>query len=153
MYDESGAPRAYNIAYYVVPGAISVTDDMATEPVKTIYRSVSEQEAMCEKLNILERSPDIAVEFRFIGVRKRNIYDGFRAIHLLPNNYFTSGLHRYLGTDVIKPDGIVSGWITFITPEAYPKSLKIGTVIPIYDPPNVIIGYATVKQIFNPILG
>lgn len=92
------------------------------------------------------------MEFRFVGVRKRDIYNGFRAIHLLPNNYFSSGLHRYFGAEVIKPDETVSGTITFVTPEAYPKCLKVGTVIPIYDPPNVI-GYATVKKILNPILG
>lgn len=100
--------------------------------------------------NIYERTPDVEVVFEFNGTRTRKIYDGFRPLHML-NNQLTSGLHHYFGTDEIEPDGSVSGTITFISPEDYPNCLSVGSVIAIYDLPN-IIGHATVTKILNPIL-
>ena len=104
-----------------------------------------------EFVSVYERSPDIEAIFEYNGVRKRNVYDGFNPVHMLPNGYLTSGLHRYLNAEVIQSDGVAIGTITFVTPDSYPNCLKIGSVIPIYDFPN-IIGYATVTKILNPIL-
>ena len=56
-----------------------------------------------------------------------------------------------MNASAIPPYGVAKGTITFITPESYPNCLKIGSVIPIYDFPN-IIGYATVTKLLNPIL-
>lgn len=103
----------------------------------------------CQKSDT--KFPDVEVFFEFNGLREKHIYDGFRPVHLLSDQIYTSGVHHYFGTESIPSNGSVRGTITFITPEAYAHCLSIGSVIPIYDLPN-IIGHATVIQIFNPIL-
>ncbi len=45
----------------------------------------------------------------------------------------------------------IRGTITFISPENYPDSLWIGKKIAMYEGSQVI-GYATILQIFNPVL-
>lgn len=101
--------------------------------------------------SIYERSPDVEVVFEFNGTRKRKIYDGFRPVHKLPNGYLTSGLHHYFDVDEINSNESINGTITFVSPEYYPNCLNVGSVIAIYDFPN-IIGHATVTKILNPTL-
>ena len=99
----------------------------------------------------MKETPDIEVIFKFNGTRTRNIHDGYRPAHLVKDDYLTTGVHHYYGTDVIGPSDTVRGTITFITPEYYPHTMWIGKEIRIQEGPKVI-GYATVTKIFNELL-
>lgn len=47
--------------------------------------------------------------------------------------------------------GVLKGTITFVSPEDYPACLWKGKQITMYKGKNVV-GYATITNIFNPIL-
>ena len=96
-------------------------------------------------------SPDVEVEFEFSGLRKRPSSNGYRPAHLVTDDYLTTGIHNYYGTGEIAVDGKATGTITFVTPEAYPNCLWVGKKINIQEGSR-IIGYATIRKIFNPIL-
>ena len=67
------------------------------------------------------------------------------------DDYLTTGVHHYYEADTVAPNGTTKGTITFIMPEAYPKSLWIGKKINIQEGAR-IVGYATVLKIFNSVL-
>ena len=96
-------------------------------------------------------SPDVEVEFEFSGLRKRHASNGYRPAHLVKDDYLTTGAHNYYDTGEIAGDGKAIGTITFVTPEAYPNCLWVGKKINIQEGTK-IIGYATIRKIFNPIL-
>lgn len=102
-------------------------------------------------MNIINRAPDVEVIFEFNGTRKRAVFDGYRPAHLVTDNYLTTGVHHYYDVDSVPPNGTVKGTITFISPEAYPRSLWIGKKINIQEGAH-IVGYATITDIYNPIL-
>lgn len=90
--------------------------------------------------------PDVEAEIVFTDDRTHS--NGFRPTHKLENGYLTTGMHQYY-KNVGSQHRM--GTITFITPEAYPHSMQIGSVLPLYDG-NKQIGYATITKIFNYIL-
>ena len=96
-------------------------------------------------------TPDVEVAFRFNGMRRTSVRDGYRPAHRVLEDYLTTGLHRYFDVDEVAPDGEACGTITFITPECYPNSMWEGRVIDIQEGERVV-GTATVKRILNPIL-
>ena len=100
---------------------------------------------------IFARDPDVETLFEFIGVRKHPASDGYRPHHLIKDNYATTGVHHYYDVQLVPPDGIAKGTITFISPEAYPNSLWVGKKINIQEGEN-IVGYATILKVLNPIL-
>ena len=100
---------------------------------------------------MIDREPDVEVIFDFIGVRKTPVLSGYRPNHLVKDDYLTTGIHHYYGTDEVLPNGTAKGTITFITPEVYPACLWIGKRINIQEA-SKIVGYATVTKILNPIL-
>ena len=94
--------------------------------------------------------PDVEVIFEFVGDRKRKLFEGYRPAHLIGENYLTTGIHSYYNLE----DGYdkeVKGTITFISPEAYPASLRVGEKIEMYEG-RTKVGYATITNIFNSIL-
>lgn len=95
--------------------------------------------------------PDVEVVFEFNGTRKNPAKDGYRPAHLVVDNYLTTGIHHYYGVDSVPSNGTAKGTITFISPEAYPHSLWIGKKINIQEG-ALIVGYATITNIYNPIL-
>ena len=95
--------------------------------------------------------PDVEVIFQFNGSRVHPIYDGFRPMHLIMDNYLTSGIHHYYDRVCIAPDASVSGTISFRTPEAYPHSCWPGKKILIQEGEK-IIGFAIVSAVLNPLL-
>ncbi len=103
-------------------------------------------------VSVYDRLPDVKVLFQFNGVRQRPMYSGCRPVHLIKDDYLTSGLHCYDNETCVAADGNVTGTITFITPEAYPHCLRVGQKIKILDGPMKTIGYATVLEIYNPVL-
>lgn len=78
------------------------------------------------------------------------VYSGYRPAHLI-GNYLTTGVHKYLNCDILKRNQTVEGIITFISPEFYTHSLKIGMIIPFQEGAN-IMGYIEVLEIYNDIL-
>lgn len=94
--------------------------------------------------------PDVEAMFEFVGYRKDNVYEGYRPAHMICENYLTTGLHSYYNLHNSSKKEL-KGTITFISPENYPKCLWIGKKIAMYEGNN-IIGYATITDIFNPIL-
>lgn len=100
---------------------------------------------------IIEQKPDVEVLFTFNGTRRHPAVNGYRPHHLVTENYLTTGVHHYHDTDSVPPNGTAKGTITFITPEAYPHSLRIGKRINIQEGTR-IVGYATVLEIYNPVL-
>ena len=77
-------------------------------------------------MNSKERLPDVEVIFEFNGFRKGFVKDGYRPGHLVTENYVTTGIHHYYETNIVAPDGIATGTITFLTPEFYPHCLWAG---------------------------
>lgn len=99
----------------------------------------------------MQNTPDIEVLFRFNSVRVSAAKDGYRPSHLVNDCYLASGIHHYYGVDSVLPNGTALGTITFLTPEAYPHCMWVGKIINIQEGERVV-GYATITQIFNPIL-
>lgn len=94
--------------------------------------------------------PDVEAIFEFIGFRKGNVYEGYRPSHLIDEDYLTTGVHSYYNLQD-SADNNLKGTITFISPEDYPASLWIGKRITMYEG-SKIVGYATITDIYNPIL-
>lgn len=99
----------------------------------------------------MELSPDVEVLFMFNGSRSRLIYNGFRPMHLISENYLTTGIHSYQNRESIDSSESVFGTISFLTPEAYPGSCWPGKQIPIQEGEK-LIGYAIVIKVLNPLL-
>ena len=100
---------------------------------------------------IFARPPDVEVYFKFNGTKKNPISNGYRPAHLIKPEYLTTGVHHYYNKDILQPNEFATGTITFVTPEAYPHSLREGQKIKIQEG-SKIVGHATILKIFNPIL-
>lgn len=100
---------------------------------------------------IFDQEPDVEVLFEFNGTKRHPAADGYRPCHLVTEDYLTTGVHHYYGTDTVPPDGTAKGTITFITPEAYPHCLWVGKKINIQEGTR-IVGHATVLKVLNPLL-
>ncbi|MCR2803639.1 hypothetical protein [Paenibacillus soyae] len=83
--------------------------------------------------------------------KHKPVSSGYRPAHLIRDDYLTTGEHHYYDDVVLMPGETVMGTITFISPEAYPRTLWIGKVIRIQEASR-IVGYAEVTQIFNDLL-
>lgn len=81
---------------------------------------------------------------------KECILSGYRPTHVI-GDYLTTGLHEYIGVDRVMKNQSVEGYITFISPEAYPNSLSNGTII-YFQEGSKIIGRAEVIEIYNEVL-
>ncbi|MBQ9518749.1 MAG: hypothetical protein IJR59_02515 [Firmicutes bacterium] len=96
-------------------------------------------------------SYDIKAKISFTNPEyTRKLYSGIRPAHDI-NGYLTTGVQEFIGTDSLKYGETTEGYITFISPEYYPKSLKTGKIIPFYDGPK-FIGTAEVIEIYNKTL-
>lgn len=100
---------------------------------------------------VFDEDPDVEVIFKFIGVRRGPVYDGYRPAHLIDGQHLTSGVHHYYNTDKVSSNGQAKGTITFLFPEVYPSALWVGEKINIQEGEK-IVGYATITKIFNSIL-
>lgn len=95
--------------------------------------------------------PDVEAIFEFIGTKKRYVTNGYSPCHLIKDNYLTTGVHHYYDSEFVDPSGSAIGTITFITPEEYSHCLWVGKKINIQEG-AIVVGYATITKIFNPIL-
>lgn len=82
--------------------------------------------------------------------RVNPVYSGYRPAHLIAE-YLTTGVHEYFNTDILKYGETAEGTITFISPECYPHSLKVGMRL-IFQEGEKVTGYADILEIYNELL-
>lgn len=92
--------------------------------------------------------PDIRANITL--TREKPVYNGYRPAHLI-GDYLTTGVHKYFNTDILKCGETTEGTISFISPEYYPYSLKVGMRL-IFQEGAQITGYADVIEIYNDLL-
>ncbi len=78
------------------------------------------------------------------------VLSGYRPAHLI-GDYLTTGVQSFIDTDSLKKGECTEGYITFVSPEAYPHSLKIGDTIS-FQEGSTITGYIEVIEIYNKLL-
>ena len=91
---------------------------------------------------------DIKAKIMLTG--RELVMTGYRPTHLI-GDYYTTGLHQYIGTDTVYRGEAVEGYITFISPEHYPKSIKVGDVLDFYEG-SKLVGNIQIMEIYNEIL-
>ncbi len=97
---------------------------------------------------MINRKPDVRAR---ITLTKNNpVSTGYRPAHLI-GDYLTTGIQEYIGADMLHCGETIEGFITFITPEHYPRSLKLGMKL-VFQEGERITGYAEILEIFNEIL-
>lgn len=92
--------------------------------------------------------PDIKA--RITLTRKNPVYSGYRPAHLI-GDYLTTGVHAYFDTDRLKHGETAEGTITFLSPEYYPHSLKVGMQL-VFQEGAKVTGYAEILEIYNELL-
>ncbi len=92
--------------------------------------------------------PDIRANITL--TRKKPVGSGYRPAHLI-GDYLTTGVHKYFNTDILKSGETTEGTITFISPEYYPHSLKVGMRLTFQEGAS-ITGYADIIEIYNDLL-
>ncbi len=78
------------------------------------------------------------------------VYTGYRPAHMIGSS-LTTGVHEYINVNHICNGQSAEGFITFISPEAYPHTLKAGDVIS-FQEGGKITGYAEVIEVINDVL-
>lgn len=91
---------------------------------------------------------DIKAEIMLIG--REYVKSGYRPAHLI-GDYYTTGLHQYIGSEILHKGESVQGYITFVSPGYYPKALEIGEVLNFYEG-SKLIGKIQIIEIYNELL-
>lgn len=81
---------------------------------------------------------------------KDRVYTGYRPAHLIDGR-LTTGVLEFIDADSICNGESKEGFITFISPEAYPHTIRTGDVIPFQDGSEKV-GYAEVLEVINEVL-
>jgi elongation factor Tu len=101
------------------------------------------------------RGPDVEADIYLLpsseGGRSAPAFSGYRPQHQIRADYQTSGTHQYAQRERLAPGESTRGTITFITPEAYPNSLRAGDVIDILEGSR-LVGRATIVRVLNRLL-
>ena len=97
---------------------------------------------------MIASKPDIRANITL--TRANPVCSGYRPAHLI-GEYLTTGIHEYFNTDILKNGETTEGVITFLSPELYPHSLKVGMRL-IFQEGKRITGYAVILEIYNKLL-
>jgi translation elongation factor EF-Tu-like GTPase len=101
------------------------------------------------------RQPDIEAEVTFLpigdGGRSTPALSGYRPNHLVLSDYLTSGHHEYKDKERVLPGESAITEIWFLSPEQYPKSMRVGKVIRVQEGSR-LVGHAKVLKVFNEAL-
>lgn len=101
------------------------------------------------------RQPDVEADVTFLptsaGGRLSAVSSGYRPSHLIAEDYLTTGMHEYVGTDLVEPGDTARARITFLSPEVYPNSLWVGRVLALHEGSRVV-GSAKIVAIMNEVL-
>lgn len=90
------------------------------------------------------------IKAKIVLTGREMVKSGYRPAHLI-GNYYTTGLHQYIGTDTLNNGETVEGYITFISPEYYPNSLAIGDRLEFYEG-SKLVGSIQIIEIYNEVL-
>lgn len=93
-------------------------------------------------------TPDIRAYIKL--TREKPVYSGYRPAHLI-GDYLTTGVHEYFHTDILKNGETTEGTITFLSPEHYPHSLKVGMRL-VFQEGAKVTGYIEILEIYNELL-
>lgn len=102
---------------------------------------------MKDKLIMKPKTDKYDVKAIITNTGERKMYTGFRPAHML-NLQLTTGLHTYIGKEVIAPGESTEAYITFIDPGHYPESVITGGTIEFYDGSKKV-GHAKVTEVYN----
>ena len=97
-----------------------------------------------------QMQPDVLAEITLSGERRTVAYSGYRPAHLI-GDYLTTGVHTYIGKEILGMGETCKGYITFISPEYYPHSIGVGDQLS-FQEGSRITGYAKILEIYNPVL-
>jgi translation elongation factor EF-Tu-like GTPase len=104
---------------------------------------------------MLQKPPDIEAVVSFIptaeGGKSNAVKSGYRPNHLVKEGYLTSGHHEYLDKELVSPGESATAHIWFISPEQYPHTMQVGSVIRVQEGSR-LVGHAKVTKVFNEIL-
>lgn len=104
----------------------------------------------------MNRQHDIEGEFHLYGTaqsgRKTSVFSGYRPVHKLYDNYFSSGHHEYPDAEQVAPGETARVLAWLISPEVYPGSLWIGRELDVMEGATCVVGKLTVTRILNDIL-
>ena len=90
------------------------------------------------------------IRAKIVLTGREMVKSGYRPAHLI-RDYYTTGLHQYIGTDTLNNGEAVEGYITFISPEYYPKSLAVGDTLEFYEGAK-LVGNIQIIEIYNELL-
>ena len=101
----------------------------------------------------MDGSPDTGGIFHLLasGARRGPTFSGYRPVHKLHENYFTSGEHKYLDSDQVPLGGSARVAVGFITPEVYPRSLWKGREVTVHED-EYLTSTLKVTRVLNPNL-
>lgn len=85
------------------------------------------------------------------GGRQGPARSGYRPHHRVRDDYLTTGIHQYIDQEWVQPGESARAYITFITPEAYPRCLWIGRVLYVQEGSKVVAS-ARIVRVFNAVL-
>ena len=85
------------------------------------------------------------------GGRSAPCASGYRPSHLVIADYLTSGEHHYPECEWLHPGESARAFIEFVSPEDYPRTMRVGQVISIREG-GCLVGHAEVVTILNQIL-
>lgn len=91
---------------------------------------------------------DIKAKITLIG--RECVKSGYRPAHLI-GDYYTTGLHQYIGAEILYKGESVEGYITFVSPGYYPKALEVGEIFDFYDG-SKLVGKIQIIEIYNELL-
>ena len=101
------------------------------------------------------RQPDIEAEVTFLptaeGGRSTPALSGYRPNHLVLPDYLTSGHHEYKDKERVLPGESAITEIWFLSPEQYPKSMRVGKIIRVQEGSR-LVGHAKVLNVYNEAL-
>lgn len=149
-----GVQGIYNYKYLdlqIEPTEFSVVYD-PIEPDDHVYYSLESKNQVYDVIKqFFEIQPDVEVKFEFNMTRKTPAKSGYRPHHLVKDDYWTTGVHKYYNVEEVVPGETAYGTITFLSPETYPNCLHKGKVIP-FSEGERIVGYVTIMKVLNPLL-
>lgn len=104
---------------------------------------------------LLDRDPDAEIRLQLratvAGGRKGPIRSGYRPAHRVRPDCLTSGIIDLAGREWLSPGEESLAFVTFVSPEHYPGSLRAGQVLDVQEGSQVV-GQATIVRVLNPML-
>ena len=88
---------------------------------------------------------------KITNYRETNIFSGYRPAHLIRDDYLTTGMHEYVDCESIKSGEFAMGYIQFISPEVYPRTLYPGRIVEFFEGRRKT-GEIEIFEVYNNIL-